>query len=327
MKRLFACIVITLISLWYVAYAVGAPGRDDEYVSVSVREGLGVNEISGILKDAGLIRNSFAFETYVWFRKAESEMKAGSYRISRGSNLFELVRMLRLGGEPEQNRVTLIEGWTIAQYAEYLETQGFDRKSFELLTKNSSFWKSEFPFLETIPSGRTLEGYLYPDTYAITSGKDPEQIIRKMLTNFSLKTAELFEGDISDIENLDDIIILASIVEREVGNPDDRALVADIFLKRLKEGIGLQSDATVNYITGSGRSRSTLEDLTIDSPYNTYKYRGLPPGPIGNPSIESIRAVVNPKKNDYYYFLTDDEGIVHYARTFEEHQANRGLFL
>jgi len=127
--------------------------------------------------------------------------------------------------------------------------------------------------------------------------------------------------------NLFETVILASIIEREALYDEDRAMIADIFLKRLDDNIGLQSDATINYITGKKTTRPTFNDLQVDSPYNTYKYRGLPPGPICNPGLASLKAAVYPQVNDYYYFLTDRDGRAHFGRTYAEHQQNIARYL
>ncbi|MEK7583767.1 MAG: endolytic transglycosylase MltG, partial [Patescibacteria group bacterium] len=232
------------------------------------------------------------------------------------------------GVDERARRITLIEGWTLDEYAGRLDENGFSPEVFLALTRDLPLWRDSYDFLTSVPSGQSLEGYLFPDTYSIDAAKDAEQLMRKMLDNFSEKlTPELRKQVAGSGRTLHEVITLASIIEREVAKPEDRRLVADIFLKRLRDGIGLQSDATVNYITKSGRTRSTAADLDIDSPYNTYKYRGLPPGPIGNPGIDAITAALDPQPNDYYYFLTDTDGGVHYARTFDEHQKNRELYL
>ena len=196
------------------------------------------------------------------------------------------------------------------------------------MTASAAVWKSFYPFLNDAPSRASLEGYVFPDTYAVSPDKNSRSLVIKMLDNFDTKLSDELRRSIKEQgKTIYDVIVLASVVEREVPDTEDRRVVADIFSRRLSIGMALQSDATINYITDSGRSRSTAGDLAIDSPYNTYKYAGLPPGPIGNPGIDAIQAVIAPKKNDYLYFLTGTDGLVHYAKTFKEHQKNRELYL
>jgi UPF0755 protein len=149
-------------------------------------------------------------------------------------------------------------------------------------------------------------------------------LVTKQLEEFARKFGEArVTAKSAPLKTLDQVVTLASIVESEVRSKEDRRIVAGIFLNRLKQGMALQSDATLTYVTGSKRSRSTTKDLQIDSPYNTYKYRGVPPGPIGNPGETALQAVLDPAETSYLYFLTDKEGNVLYARTLDEHAANR----
>jgi len=155
-----------------------------------------------------------------------------------------------------------------------------------------------------------------------------EDLIKKTLNNFDKKLKASTRDEISKQgKTIFEVLTLASIIEREVPNKVDKKMIADIFLKRLKVGIGLQSDATINYVTGKGLAQPSYADLEIDSPYNTYKYRGLPPGPISNPGIDSIEAVVYPTSNDYYYFLTTHEGEVIYSIDYDEHLTNKAKYL
>ena len=149
-----------------------------------------------------------------------------------------------------------------------------------------------------------------------------------MLDNFDIKLNNEMRAEIEKQgKTIDEVIVLASIVEKEAAKYEDRRMAADIFLKRLKAGMPLQSDATINYITKKGTTRPSYEDLEIQSLYNTYTNKGLPPAPISNPSLSSIQAVIYPIDNDYYYFLTDNDGNIHYGRNMEEHQVNREKYL
>ncbi len=276
-----------------------------------IQQGEGVNEISRALYDANLIRSKFVFETYVWLLRGEGKIVAGEYDLSKNFNIINITSRLFRGPEkPRDRSITIIEGWSRRDIAEYLEKEGL---------------VSGAEFLEKT---KELEGYLFPDTYRVFRDVNTEEIIEKMLDNFHKKMNEELLSEIKNQgKTIEEILTIASIIEAEVRTNKDRKEVADIFWKRLKIGMPLQSDATINFVTQSRRSRSSLEDLQVDSPYNTYKYAGLPPGPINNPSLDAILAAIFPTSNVYYYFLTDKEGKVYYARNLDEHNLNRVKYL
>lgn len=178
------------------------------------------------------------------------------------------------------------------------------------------------------PSSVDLEGYLFPDTYRFFATATADDIVQKMLHEMDAKfTPDMRAAAAKAGRSIHDELTLASIVEREVRSDDDRAVVADIFWRRVDTGMALQADSTVNYVTGNTTPSISDADRTIDSPYNTYKYPGLPPGPISNPGLASITAVVTPQANTYWYFLTDADGAVHYAHTNDEQNANKARYL
>lgn len=201
---------------------------------------------------------------------------------------------------PEET-ITIIPGWNLKRVAEYLASKGFVTS-----TKLSI----------------DLEGYLSPNTYRVYKDASFQDVIDK-LKNARENELKQFDGDIQKSGmSLKEVLTLASIIEKEANTLKDMAIVADIFLRRLEEGMALQSCATVNYITGKNDPGISFVDKKIDSPYNTYKYPGLPPGPICNPSLDAIKAVLNPTKNNYVYFMAGDDGVMRYARTLEEHNNN-----
>jgi UPF0755 protein len=209
-----------------------------------------------------------------------------------------------------------------------LDEHNFTHQEFLDITNNKKDWATNYSFLEDAASSATLEGYLYPDTYFIDGSTSLETLVAKALNNFDKKlTADLRQEISRQGKTIFEIVTLASVVEREVSAATDKKMVADIFWKRIEAGIGLQSDATVNFVTGKGLAQPTYADLEIDSPYNTYKYRGLTPGPISNPSIETIEAVIYPTTNEYYYFLTTPEGEAIYSKTYDEHLQNKYKYL
>jgi UPF0755 protein len=185
-----------------------------------------------------------------------------------------------------------------------------------------------YEFLIDKPQSATLEGYLFPDTYRFYKSATPDQVVQKLLDTFGEKVILPLQDQITESKHtIFQIITLASIIEKEVKSDADRRIAAGIFWKRLELGMPLQSDATVNYITGKQALQPTNADLSTDSLYNTYKYPGLPPGPIDNPSFSAIRAVVNPEETSYLYFLTKPDGTTVFSKTYEEHLANKKRYL
>lgn len=333
LSLLIMLFVVAALGAGYFLVALFSPASDStETVSFLVVEGQGANAISQSLHEAGLIKSKLVFETYLWAKGLEESMIAGEYDLPAGVTVAGLARRLTSGpDEPLDRKVTIIEGWTNAQVASYLEEEGA-ASSAEFLSlagpSRPERINERFPFLSDIPAGVDAEGYFFPDTYRIFLDASTEDIILKMLDNFEAKVdGEILEEISRQEKTLHEVLTLASIIEAEVRTSEDRRQVSDIFLKRLAVGMPLQSDATVNYVTGSGRARSTHEDLGVESRYNTYKYPGLPPGPINNPSLDSIKAALYPTPNPYYYFLTDPAGGVHYARSGDEHNENRARYL
>ncbi len=298
--------------------------------SFEIKQGQGVNEISVNLYKSQLINNKFVFETWLWLLKSEDKVKAGIYQVPAHISIKNLSTLILSLPENSQKSLTIVEGWrrNLDQLQAVLEKNNLSYQKFLDLTANKSAWAEEFVFLSDVPVSASLEGYLYPDTYFIDNNTTEEDLVRKMLKNFSVKVSFDLQAEINrQNKTLFEVVNLASIIEREVPHDTDKKMIADVFLKRLKDGIGLQSDATVNFVTGKSLSQPTLADLEVDSLYNTYKYRGLPPGPISNPSISSIEAVVYPTPNDYYYFLTTKEGEVIYSKTYQEHLKNKAKYL
>jgi len=210
-------------------------------------------------------------------------------------------------------RVTFPEGWTAHQMAALLESRGItSAKDYLVLVDKEK-----------------REGFLFPDTYRIYKNSSAEDIIKKMLDNFDAKLApDLRLAINSQGKTIFDVITMASIIQNEVKNLDDMKVVSGIFWNRIKIGQALGSDATLTYVLGVKKDRHSLEETNLDSPYNTYKYKGLPPGPISNPGINSIVAAIYPTDTDYNYFLTDsNSGQTIFSKTFDEHIKNKAKYL
>jgi len=292
------------------------------FASLTVSEGQSAEAVARSLKKEGLIRSELAFRYFVRANDYDASIKAGRYAIETTTPLPQIVELLT-SGESGQTVVTLLEGWTTWEVAEYLERQGLTTQdTFMACLEICEF---EFDFLP----GDSLEGYLYPDTYFVDPATfSDEAFIDRLLFTFESK---LSEEDLTAIEasdrSLNEIIIMASIVEREERNNAEKSTVAGILWNRLDDGMMLGADATVLYALDRTSGGLSASDLQTDSPYNTRRLRGLPPTAISNPSIESIQAALYPAQTDYYYYLHDAEGRIHYGRTLEEHNVNKAAYL
>lgn len=320
-------------------FFVKRPISDATAVSFSIESGESVKKIARNLEEAGIINGTFIFETYVWLLQLDGVFQPGQYDLKPGNNIAFIVNELTAINITE-NKVTIIEGWTLRDIVDNLLNKKIiqSAKDFYYLTGTPAIdYRNEkvdfrggwnYDFLSDRPAYATLEGYIYPDTYRALAERGAGGIIEKALNNFGKKlTADLRVEIKNQGKTIFEVITLASIVEKEIFGSEDRKIVADLFLRRLKMGMPLQADSTINYITQSGRARSTYDDLKINLPWNTYKYKGLPLGPISNPSIEAIRAVIYPQPNNYLYFLTGKDGVVHYAKNAAEHAKNRTKYL
>ncbi len=327
--------VVGAISFIYIQDIINNKSYNAEDYSQKefiIRSGETVEQIATGLENNNLIIGKDFFKIYVWQEKIASKLQAGSYNLSPSMKISEIANLLA-GGKIKGNEVGIkfIEGISNNEIdAELVKSDLINKGEFINFDKNiERAFLSEYEFLEDKPMGAGLQGYYFPDTYRYYDDSPIEDIVKKMLDNFDLRlTSDLREEIKKQNKTIFEVITLASIVEKEAGNKEDMGKIASVFQNRLDIGKALESDATINYITNSGRARSTYEDLKIDSPYNTYKYAGLPPGPISNPGIEAIKAAIYPEKTDYLFFLTakGDKKAV-FGKTYDEHLANKRKFL
>jgi len=334
MKGLFITSLLALAFAGFVFSQAGNPvSKEPSTILYVIAQGSGAKTIAEGLKKAGLIRSPRYFLFTVWSRGDQEKFKAGTYELTPSMSTREIEALLAKG-KPVSNEisVTLLEGWTLDDMADYLQAEGIaSREEFRAEAGESAKsasglpdWNASYPALRSRPADASLEGYLFPDTYRIYADGGAKALVRKMLANFEAKLTPELRAEIkAQGRTIHEIVTMASVIEREVRSEEDRALVSDIFWKRVEAGRGLEADSTVNYITGHSKPSVSYEETRIDHPWNTYKYRGLPPGPIGNPSLSSLIAAIRPKANPYWYFLTDPQGKVYYGRTLEEHSANR----
>jgi UPF0755 protein len=277
---------------------------------VTVVSGESLQSISTELYKAHIIKSPFTFRAHVILLGGEKRVIAGDYLLDKREGPADLAYRLVNGKfHLTETKITIPEGWSVFQIADYLQKNlvQFNKKEFLSLAKSK-------------------EGYLFPDTYFVSPTVKSEELIKRMQDNFDAKILTV-TGIATSTHKTSDIVIMSSIVENEARTIESRRIIAGILWKRLSMKMPLQVDSTFSYINGKNTYDLTLDDLKIDSPYNTYLYRGLPPTPISNPGLDAINATVNPTETKYLYFLSSKSGNMYYAKTFEEHKKNKELYL
>jgi len=335
--------LVVLISLvvvplfWYrSALAPVEPGSPVR-VSVQIPKGAMVSDIARLLKEEDIIRSSLVFTLYVRFHGLDRLLQAGSFILRPSMSVTDLVSVLTRGFADELI-ITIPEGFTVQDIDALLAEKGItetgavvacartcDFSSFEFLPKTL-----KGPVLRSPePVEGRLEGYLFPDTYFVTVEEfQPKLFLERMLSTFRRRVVQPFAKEIAESgRSLHELITMASLIEEETRTNEERPIVSGILWKRLKAGMGLDVDATIRYILGKPQGVLTEEDLRVNSPYNTRKFRGLPPGPIANPSLSSIRAALRPQDSPYWYYLHDSQGNIRYAKTNDEHNVNKAKYL
>lgn len=337
-QLIVAILVAALLGFWY-ANSPGHPAQSHFVVAQGER----TSAIAQRLKDAGFVHSALLFRVSLRLSGLAAKIQPGVHDLGGARSYGDIAKTLSSGGVSERElTLTIPEGWTIAdingelgrigftdvaRLTEFTGVPGVDNLAISR-TLHQNDWKADFNFLKDKPDGASLEGYLFPDTYRIYADGAAQDVVRRLLDGFDRKlTPELRSEIARQGKTIFDVVTMASIIEREVRDDPDRAIVADIFWRRLDAGMPLQADSTVNYVTGKGIASVTFDDTQIDSRYNTYKYRGMPFGPISNPGLASLVATLRPQANQYWYFLTDANGAVHYAKTLDEHNRNKAKYL
>ncbi len=297
-----------------------------------VEKGQGLLDIATNLEKEDLIKDKLFFQIYLTWQGKARQLQAGEYLLSPSMNIPEIAMKI-LAGSNSQEKVTIIEGWTLRNIGRYFADKEFFSAAalFSLtgapMSNSPQDYSLEFDFLKDKPKNVSLEGYLFPDTYYVKT-KDPEEIIRKMLDNFDNKlTADLRMEIEKQNKTIFEIVTMASLIEKEVRTLEDKKLVSGILWKRLANRMPLQSCASIVYVLDKKTTKISREDTEIDSPYNTYKYPGLPLGPICNPGLESVLASIYPKESNYWYHLSTPEGETIFSRNLEEHNIAKAKYL
>jgi UPF0755 protein len=325
-------IVLIFISVQFFSSTDFSPRKE-----FTIETGQGVKVIAANLEAAGIIRSRFWFESYVYLKGNESSFQAGFYSLEPTS-IAGLVKIFTSGRDADERTITIPEGWNLRNIAFYFENEGMFQAeelweitglpaqlASDVLPKDFS---SEFITLTGKPAKISLEGYLFPDTYRIFADSTMDDIVVKMLKNFQDKLRPELRAEIQNSgRDLHEIITMASIIEKEVREPEDLPIVSGLLWKRIDGGVPLQVDSSVNYVTGGSKPAVTLEETGIDSRYNTYLYPGLPPGPIANPGIAAIEAAIFPIESEYWFYLSKPDGETVFSRTLDEHNAAKQRYL
>jgi UPF0755 protein len=328
LKRLVLVLLVGILvgaaGGWWVYSQVNEPyrGYTDAERFVDIPPGAGPVGIGQRLIDAGVVRDPWTFRAALLISGRARELKAGEYRFDKPMDALEVIDKIRRG-DIYRRLLTFREGLTIAEMAVVFEQKEFGSAG-DFITAASD----PSAVRELDPAARDLEGYLFPETYALPRGTSAHDVVAFMVTAFKKAfDDELRAASAADGFTVRQTVSLAALIEKETGTPDERPLVAAVYRNRLKLGMPMQADPTVIYAllkAGKYNGNLTREHLQFDSPYNTYRYAGLPPGPIASPGLASLQAAVHPAPVDYIYFVSKNDGTHAFATTLAEH--NRNVF-
>jgi UPF0755 protein len=331
-SRTLGCVQWFVVVLFLVPAALGIPAvigynwvdhqlhqpanPGNSKVRFVVAPGATFHEVADTLHRTGLIDSVTVFDLYARYKHLDRNVQAGAYELSRNLNMIQILTALQTA-IPDEIFVTIPEGYTIQKTAALLDKGGLIKGSdYTALAVQGKF---TYDFLKDLPSGASLEGFLFPDTYLIPRAGTAKDLITQQLEAFKVKWDQTRQGQAATRKlNALQVVTIASLIEREARFQEDRPLVASVIYNRLAAGWPLQIDATVLYAKGVWQATVTIDDRKINSPYNTYLHTGLPPGPIANPGIKAIDAALQPADTGYFFYLSDPQGHNHYAKTTEE---------
>jgi len=304
-------VVIILISLiGFFFWFFSAPFAFSSDIVISIIPGSSVQHIGKQLHDENIIRSPQMMQIILVIQSREKSVVAGDYLFERKSSLFDIIKRITKGDfHMDQHTITIPEGYTVTQISILVEEKGIGSKE-DFIQQSSSY-----------------EGFLFPDTYRVPQNLTIPKFIEMLQSQFQKKIAPLQKDiDVSD-KSLQDIVIMASLIEREAITDKERPIVAGILWNRIRIGMPLQVDAPFFVYLGKTSAELTLDDLRTPTPYNTYTNKGLPPRPISNPGIASLRAALYPEKTDFLFYLHDKQGNIHYGKTHDDHVRNKKLYL
>ena len=325
-KALRYILILAIVGVLIIGGGLGALylvpntfAQDDGTQVLVIEKGQTGSEIADMLYERGLIRSALGFKLWLYLSGTNDKLQTGHYQIPNKVTVRELISLLQ-EGHVESIRVTIPEGYTVGDIANVLEKNQI-MKAKDFLAEAKTY--VPYPYMKgTKPATYPVEGFLFPSTYEIPVGATPREVIQMMADEMNRYLTPAVKKQIqAQHMSIHDFVTLASIVERESLFDADRPTIAGVFKKRLAHGIPLQSDATISYVLGYAKEDVTIGDTQLQSPYNTYVSKGLPPGPIANPGKKSLDAVLYSENTDYLYFVADKEGHNHFSKTYEEHLA------
>ena len=325
-KALRYILILIIVGVLIIAGGLGAIylvpntfAQDDGTQVLVIEKGQTGTEIADMLYERGLIRSTQGFKLWLYLSGTNDKLQTGHYQIPNKVTVRELISLLQ-EGHVESIRVTIPEGYTVGDIAIVLEKNQI-MKAKDFLAEAKTF--VPYPYMKgTRPATYPVEGFLFPSTYEIPVGATPREVIQMMADEMNRYLTPAVKKQIqAQHMSIHDFVTLASIVERESLFDADRPTIAGVFKKRLAHGIPLQSDATISYVLGYAKEDVTIGDTQLQSPYNTYVSKGLPPGPIANPGKKALDAVLHSEDTEYLYFVADKDGHNHFSKTYEEHLA------
>lgn len=322
--KVIGIITVVILALigGYVYIQIGPYDKNsNEEIVVEIPNGSTLTDVSDILKENKLIKNKTLFKLVAKFKPTENGVKAGKYLFKQSYSNFEILDILIEGKFYNDGiKITIPEGSTYKEIVKILTDKGIGKtEAYEKLINNPKDFYNEFSYLNE-KDIKSLEGFLYPDTYYFNKDDSEKEVLSDMLKRFEQIYTDKYKEQQKKMGlTLQQVVNLASIIEKEAVLDEDRPIIASVFYNRLDIDMPLQSDATVQYAFDKRKERVMYKDLKIDSPYNSYINKGLPPTPISNPGIKSIEAALNPADTDYLYFVATIEGKNNYSKTYEEH--------
>ena len=310
-RTIIVILIVGTVAIYSYQQIVRPPDNFPVDELVTVSHGASLVDASLELEASGVVRSARALRLLVTLLGHQKSVHAGDYLFKEPRDIFSVARAISIGAYGlEPIRIRIPEGATTKEMALFF--------SGHLQRFNSAHFLSE---------ARPIEGHLFPDTYFFLPNANEDLVMRTLKQNFDAHIATIDPQIQSFGKPLSDVVIIASLLEREAHSTEDRRMIAGVLWNRLSKGMLLQVDAAFLYTLGKGSFQLTNNDLSSDSPYNTYKYKGLPPTAIGSPSMDSILAAVTPIKHNYLYYLADRNGVTHYSKTYAEHLRKKQLYL
>ncbi|MBR6801454.1 MAG: endolytic transglycosylase MltG [Eubacteriaceae bacterium] len=329
---LSAVLIIVLIltaALFGYKFMLSPTDDSGSEVYIDIPSGSSLTYISEVLEDGGLVRNALVYKLYVKIEGLDSSLKAGSYTFNTSMSAEDITALLLEGTQRESMRITIREGLDSYRISNYLEETGLFTAELFLkeIKDNFDYYQDKYEFLKDVdPSSDRdclLEGYLFGDTYDVYIDASPRDVIEKMLDRFDRAFKDEYYDRCNEMGiTIDEAVTMASIVERETIAESELKTVAGVFYNRIDDGIMLQSCATLQYIYKDYQYTFTYKQMQTTNPYNTYKYKGLTPGPIANFRESALEAALYPEDHDYYYFCAKGDGTSAFAKTLSQHEAN-----